>query len=189
MGYLPNLNRLFLIDKDLNLYSYELLQSVLQYQQAILEQDFTTADNLFTTIPSSAHLKLAKFLEINEYKDYAYKITPDATHKLNLAIELGLLDDALDLAKKSGKTSSWKQVGDLALAKGYFDVAEKCFQEAKDLSSLFLLYTATSNHEGLKSLQETALSEGITNIAFIANYLLVNNLIIVRMTERCVLSA
>jgi coatomer subunit beta' len=155
------------------MYSYELLQSVLQYQQAILEQDFDAADKLFSSIPSSAHLKLAKFLEVNEYKDYAYKITPDATHKLNLAIELGQLEDALELAKNSGKASSWKQVGDLALIKGYFDTAEQCFKEGKDLSSLFLLYTATSNREGLKNLQEIALTEGITNIAFLSNYLLV----------------
>jgi len=174
LGYITNLNRLFLIDKELNMYSYELLQPVLHYQQAVLEQDFNRADDLFKNIPSSAHLKLAKFLEINEYKDHAYRITPDPAHKLSLAIELALLDDALELAKASGKASSWKQVGDLALTKGYFDVAEKCFKEGKDLSSLFLLYTATSNREGLKELQEIALTEGIMNIAFLSNYLLVH---------------
>lgn len=173
LGYMGSLGRLFLVDKELNLYSYELLQPVLQYQQAVLEKDFELAEKLFPSIPPNAHLKLAKFLEINEYKDYAYKITPDAGHKLSLAIELGLLDEALELARQSGKPSSWKQVGDLSLAKGHFDTAEKCFQAAQDLPSLFLLYSATSDRQGLAALQEKALSEGVTNIAFLSNFLLV----------------
>lgn len=172
LGYISNLNRVFLIDKDLNMFSYELLQSVIQYQQAILGEDVAAAEELLIKVPAEAHLKLAKFLEINEHKDLAYMITPDPTHKLNLAVELGLLKEALELAKTAGKVAYWKQVGDLALTKGYFDIAEKCFQEAKDLSSLFLLYTATSDRDGLKKLQEIASKEGITNLAFLANYLL-----------------
>ena len=120
-----------------------------------------------------SHLRLAKFLEINEQKELAYNLTPDPTHKLNLAIELGLMDDALKLAESSNKIAYWKQVGDLALTKGYFDIAEKCFENSNDLSSLFFLYTATSNREGLKKLQEMAGKEGIMNISFLANYLLV----------------
>eukprot|EP01022_Parablepharisma_sp_SALTPOND_P018675 TRINITY_DN3091_c0_g1_i1.p1 TRINITY_DN3091_c0_g1~~TRINITY_DN3091_c0_g1_i1.p1 ORF type:complete len:534 (+),score=55.08 TRINITY_DN3091_c0_g1_i1:1008-2609(+) len=173
LGYVPGQNRVFLIDKSLTLVSYELLQSVIKYQEYILGKDFDTAEKLLQDVPKEAHLKLAKFLETNDYKELAYNVTPDPTHKLDLAIELGRLDAALELARDSGKVASWKQVGDLALSIGHFDVAEQCFQEAKDISSLFLLYTATSNREGLKQLQEMSAKGGEANLAFLSSFLLV----------------
>ena len=173
LGYVSSLNRVFLIDKGLTLVSYELLQSVVQYQQAILDKDLAAAEKLLPEVPKEVHLKLAKFLETNEYKELAYTITPDPSHKLDLAIELGRLDAALELAKAASKISSWKQVGDLALSTGNFDVAEQCFQEAKDVSSLFLLYTATSNREGLKQLQGISSKAGQANLTFLSSYLLV----------------
>ncbi len=174
LGYVSNLNRVFLIDKGLTLISYELLHSVVKYQEAILEKDFEAAEKLLADVPKEAHLKLAKFLETNEYKELAYNVTPDLSHKLDLAIELGRLDAALELAKAAAKVSSWKQVGDLALSSGNFEIAEQCFLEAKDLPSLFLLYTATSNREGLKQLQGMSSKSGEANLAFLSSYLLVS---------------
>lgn len=173
LGYVATQNRLYLLDKDFELYSYELLQSVLLYQQAILEEDFETAEQLIKKVPKEAHLRLAKFLESNDCKELAYELTPDATHKLDLAAELGKLDDALELAKAANKISAWKQVGDLALSVGHFDTAEKCFKEAQDLPSLFLLYTSLSDREGLQWLQKAAAEKGEANLMFLSSYLLV----------------
>lgn len=173
LGYVASQNRVYLLDKDFELYSYELLQSVLLYQQAILNKDFTEAEQLIKNIPIEAYLKLAKFLEANDCKEIAYNLTPDPTHKLDLAVELGKLDSALELAKTSGKVAAWKQVGDLALTMGDFDVAEDCFREAQDLSSLFLLYTSTSNREGLAWIQKASSEKGEANLLFLSSYLLV----------------
>ncbi len=74
-------NRLYLMDKAMTMINQELLYSVLQYQQAIVEKNFEGAEKLLSTVPKDSHLKLAKFLETNDYKELAYNITPDPTHK------------------------------------------------------------------------------------------------------------
>ena len=183
LGYVATQNRVFLLDKDFELYSYELLQSVLLYQQAVLSNDLVAAEQLLKNVPQDAHLKLAKFLEANDYKEIAYNLTPDPTHKLDLAVELGKLDDSLQLAKTAGKIASWKQVGDLALSLGNFDIAENCFKEAQDLPSLFLLYSAISNREGIEEIQKMANDKGEANLMFLSSYLLVKYIIIFRMIK------
>ncbi len=43
LGYIPKDNRLYLADKELNVVSYSLLLSVLEYQTAVMRKDFDTA--------------------------------------------------------------------------------------------------------------------------------------------------
>lgn len=43
LGYIPKDNRLYLSDKDMNVVGYSLLLSVLEYQTAVMRQDFETA--------------------------------------------------------------------------------------------------------------------------------------------------
>ena len=54
MGYLSNLNRIFLISKNFELISYTFPQSFVNYQIAILQNNFKEADkvgfNLFRSI-------------------------------------------------------------------------------------------------------------------------------------------
>ena len=84
LGYVPAQNRLYLIDKLMTMVNYELLYQVVQYEQAIIQGNFEGAAKLLLTVPKEAHLKLAKFLEINEFKELAYKVTPELTHKYSV---------------------------------------------------------------------------------------------------------
>lgn len=56
-------NRLYLCDKELNVVSYCLLLSVLEYQTAVMRQDFATADRVLPTIPNEYRTRVAHFLE------------------------------------------------------------------------------------------------------------------------------
>lgn len=47
LGYIPKDNRLYLGDKDLNVVSYSLLLSVLEYQTAVMREDFETAKQVW----------------------------------------------------------------------------------------------------------------------------------------------
>ena len=40
LGYIPNDNRIYLGDKELNIVSFSLLLSVLEYQTAVMRKDF-----------------------------------------------------------------------------------------------------------------------------------------------------
>ena len=50
LGYIPKDNRLYLSDKDMNVVGYSLLLSVLEYQTAVMRQDFETAKQVHTCI-------------------------------------------------------------------------------------------------------------------------------------------
>lgn len=46
LGYIPRDNRVYLGDKEMNVISYSLQLSVLEYQTAIMRKDFDTADRV-----------------------------------------------------------------------------------------------------------------------------------------------
>lgn len=63
LGYIPKDDRLYLGDKELNIVSYSLLVSVLEYQTAVMRRDFTMADKVLPTIPKEQRTRVAHFLE------------------------------------------------------------------------------------------------------------------------------
>lgn len=63
LGYIPKDNRVYLGDKELNVVSYSLLLSVLEYQTAVMRRDFETADKVLPTVPREQRTRVAHFLE------------------------------------------------------------------------------------------------------------------------------
>ena len=63
LGYIPKDNRLYLGDKELNVISYSILLSVLEYQTVVMRGDFETADKVLPTIPREQRTRVAHFLE------------------------------------------------------------------------------------------------------------------------------
>ena len=63
LGYMPAHNRVYLVDKDVNVYSYSLSLSLVEYQTAVLAGDMDTANELLPSIPKEHRNKIATFLE------------------------------------------------------------------------------------------------------------------------------
>lgn len=63
LGYIPKDDRLYLGDKELNIVTYSLLVSVLEYQTAVMRRDFGMADKVLPTIPKEQRTRVAHFLE------------------------------------------------------------------------------------------------------------------------------
>lgn len=63
LGYVAKENRLYLGDKELNIVSYSLLLSVLEYQTAVMRKDFDIADRILPSVPSQYRTRVAHFLE------------------------------------------------------------------------------------------------------------------------------
>lgn len=87
-GYDTKQNRLYLIDKSLNMISSTLLLPLVNFQAAVLSEDMHYAEQHFKDIPQSYHSKVAKFLEAQGQKEMAFTITPDPDHKFDLALSL-----------------------------------------------------------------------------------------------------
>lgn len=166
LGYLPRDGRIFICDRDVAVTSFALSVSVIEYQTLVLRGDIDTANEMLADIPSEQHNKIARFLEGQGYKEQALDIATDSEHRFELALSLNRLDIALELAEQADADHKWKTVGDAALSAWDLSLAQKCFQHARDLSSLLLLHTSSSSAAGLRDLATTAKDAGQNNIAF-----------------------
>lgn len=63
LGYLPAHNRVYVADKDMNIFSYALSLIVVEYQTAILRGDMDLANEILPTVPQSERNRIARFLE------------------------------------------------------------------------------------------------------------------------------
>lgn len=125
-----------------------------------------SAAELLPSIPESELNKIARFLEGQDHKELALEVATDPEHKFDLALALGQLPTALELARTANAEHKWKTVGDAALAAWDIALAAECFENAKDLGSLLLLHSSTGDCEGLKSLAQQASASGAHNVAF-----------------------
>ncbi|KAI7849632.1 coatomer WD associated region-domain-containing protein [Circinella umbellata] len=168
LGYSPRDNLVYLADRDVNVYSYALSLTVIKYQTAVLRGDLETAASLLPDIPSDQRGRIARFLEAQDLKELALEVSTDSEQKFDLAINLGKLDIATEIARELDNESRWRNLSDVALSNWKFDLAEECLQKSKDLSGLLLFYTASGNRTGVREVADQALAQGKNNIAFSA---------------------
>ncbi|KAI9824041.1 MAG: hypothetical protein M1832_002109 [Thelocarpon impressellum] len=166
LGYLPRDGRVYLADKDVNVVSFALSLSVVEYQTLVLRGDMDAASELLETIPADQKNKIARFLEGQGYKEMALEVATDPEQRFDLALGLNQLTVALEIAREADVEHKWKTVGDTALIAWNFSLAEECFINAKDLGSLLLLHSSTRNTTGLRQLADQAITAGANNIAF-----------------------
>lgn len=166
LGYLPRDGRIYLADKDVNVVSFGLSLSMVEYQTLILRGDMDTAAELLQDVPQDQMNKIARFLEGQGYKEMALEVATDPEHRFDLALSLNDLDTALNIAREANVEHKWKTVGDAALAGWNLSLAQECFTNAKDVGSLLLLHTASNNRNGLRELVSQASEAGLHNVAF-----------------------
>lgn len=172
LGYIPKDSRLYLGDKELNVVSYSLLLSVLEYQTAVMRGDFETAHSVLPSIPWEQRTRVAHFLEKQGFKSQALVVSTDPDHKFELALQLGNLKVAYTLAKDAMSEQKWKQLAELAMSKCEFQLAEECLHYAKDYGGLLLLATSSGNASMVEKLGQSAEESGINNVSFISYFLL-----------------
>lgn len=166
LGYLPSHGKAYVADKDVGVVSYALSLSVVEYQTLVLRGDMDTAAEILETIAEDQKNKIARFLEGQGYKEMALEVATDPEHRFDLALGLGNLSIALEIAREADVEHRWKTVGDAAMNAWDLALAEECFSKAHDSGSLLLLFTATNNTSGLKTLIQQAKDAGQHNIAF-----------------------
>lgn len=171
LGYVPKDNRLYLGDKELNVISFSLQLSVLEYQTAVMRRDFERADLVLPTIPKEHRTRVAHFLEKQGFKTQALQVSNDPEHRFDLALQTGKLDIALELARESDNPQKWSQLADAASRKNDMKLVKECLQKANDLSGLLLLATASGDEQLLKEMGEIGSNIGRHNIAFLAAFL------------------
>lgn len=171
LGYVPKDNRLYLGDKELNVISFCLQLSVLEYQTAVMRRDFERADLVLPTIPKEHRTRVAHFLEKQGFKAQALQVSTDADHRFDLALQIGELEVALKLAREAENSQKWSQLADVAARKNNMALVKECMQKANDFSGLLLLSTASGDAQMLEELGTTSSAQGRHNIAFLSAFL------------------
>lgn len=166
LGYLPRDGRVYLADKDVNVVSFGLSLSMVEYQTVVLRGDMDLAAELLNDVPQDQMNKVARFLEGQGYKEMALEVATDQEHRFELSLSLNNLDIALEIAREANVEHKWKIVGDAAMSGWNLSLAQECFSNAKDLGSLLLLHTASGNKDGLAQLATQASEAGLHNVAF-----------------------
>ncbi|XP_068173857.1 coatomer subunit beta'-like [Antennarius striatus] len=172
LGYIPRDDRLYLGDKELNVVSYSLLLSVLEYQTAVMRGDFSLADKVLPTISKEHRVRVAFFLEKQGFKKQALAVSTDPEHKFELALQLGEVKMAYQLALEAESEEKWKQLAELATANCQYGLAQECLQHAQDYGGLLMLASTSGNASMVGKLAEGAEVDGKNNIAFLSYFLL-----------------
>jgi coatomer subunit beta' len=154
--------------------NHELPLSFVEYQIAVVLEEFERAESIFPAIPVEYHSRCARFLEGLGYKEEAIAISTDPDHKFELALQLNRLEEAQALAEteKNDPEGKWKRVGELALLNGQFQIAESCMLRCDDLNGLLLMYTSLSVPKKIEELAVLAKKSKKMNISFLCHFLL-----------------
>ncbi|XP_072393406.1 coatomer subunit beta' [Diabrotica undecimpunctata] len=171
LGYVPKDDRLYLVDKELRVVSYQLLLSVLEYQTAVMRRDFPTADRVLPSIPKEHRTRVAHFLEKQGFKQQALAVSTDPEHRFELAVALEDLNTAKILAQEANSPQKWNQLAELAAATNNVSLAKECMQKAQDYGGLLLLATSSGDESLVRTLGETTQAESKHNLAFLSHLL------------------
>lgn len=72
-------------------------------------------------------------------------VSSDLEHRFDLAVQLGDLKIAYQIAKEGDSEQKWKQLADLAIKKCDFTLAQEALHNANDMGGLLLLATSAGN--------------------------------------------
>ncbi|KAL0319214.1 UNVERIFIED_CONTAM: Coatomer subunit beta'-2 [Sesamum angustifolium] len=172
LGYLANQSRVYLIDKEFNVIGYTLLLTLIEYKTLVMRGDLGRASEVLPSIPKEHHNSVARFLESRGMVEDALEVATDPDYRFELAIQLGKLEVAKEIAMGAQSESKWKQLGELAMSAGMLEMAEKCLKQANDLSGLLLLYSSLGDAEGITELASLAKEHGKNNVAFLCLFML-----------------
>ncbi|KAH1114140.1 hypothetical protein J1N35_007518 [Gossypium stocksii] len=172
LGYLASQSRLYLIDKEFNVMGYTLLISLIEYKTLVMRGDLERANEILPSIPKEHHNSVAHFLESRGMTEDALEVATDPDYRFDLAMQLGKLEIAKEIATEAQSESKWKQLGELAMSTGKLAMAEECMKHAIDLSGLLLLYSSLGDAEGISRLASLSKEKGKNNVAFLCLFML-----------------
>ncbi|CAI0422636.1 unnamed protein product [Linum tenue] len=172
LGYLASQSRVYLIDKEFNVIGYTLLLSLIEYKTLVMRGDLERANEILPSIPKDQYNNVARFLESRGMVEHALDVATDPDYRFELAIQLGRLEVAQEIASEVQSELKWKQLGELAMSNGKLEMAEECMRRAMDLSGLLLLYSSLGDADGISKLAALAKEQGKKNVAFLCLFML-----------------
>ena len=140
----------------------------------MLAQDFTQANEILPNIGARELGKLSLFLQGQGYLQEAIRVTKDPMRKLDLAISLQDVPQAMELLESQGEDKEtakyWSQLSEICLQKGDMQTALKCIEKARDFSTMLMLASCYSDEALMHRVQTLAHEAQWDNVAFMAAF-------------------
>ncbi|KAL1771569.1 Coatomer subunit beta [Sigmodon hispidus] len=137
-------------------------------------RDFTMVGNVLPTIPKEQRTRGAHFLEKQGFKQQALTVSTDPEHCFELALPLGKLKIAYQLAVEAELEQKWKPHAELAVSICQFSLAQACLHHVQDYRGLLLLALASGNTSMVNKLADGTKRDGKNNVAFMSYILQAN---------------
>ena len=117
---------------------------------------------------------MSHFLEKQGFKKQALAVSRDPEHRFDLALALGELKIATELAHQADSEEKWKQLSQAATQKGELQLAGECLSKAHDYGGLLLLASCAGSEKLMTTLAKDSYESGQHNASFLSNLLLGN---------------
>ena len=174
LEYIENHERLFFFDNNCNITSFYVSKGLLKILVALQEAPVEGPDVelVEAVVEQAARLGeeerdfLSKVLVAQGQMNAAFATVANLRQKIELGIKVGLLEKCALLCEKLEEPIYWKKLGDLALLRGRFDIAEQAFWSCEDLNSLLLLGSSLADVEMLERVADRARERKHYSVAF-----------------------
>jgi len=103
---------------------------------------------------------IISYLQKKGYPEIALQFVQDPATKLELALECGNLDVAVEMAKELDRPNLWTRLGTEALNQGNSQVVEMTYQKLRSFDKLSFLYLVTGDEEKLRRMGKIAEHRG-----------------------------
>lgn len=100
---------------------------------------------MLPVIPRDHRTRVAHFLEKQGFKKQALVVSQDPDHRFELALSLGDLKLAYDLAVTADSEEKWRQLSQAATLQSELMLAGECLGRARDYGGLLLLATSAGS--------------------------------------------
>lgn len=167
----------FATEKILDDESGEEVPDVASIGQEHLSEEYTA---YLSGLGKTELNQLARFFEKLGYLKLSFSLSQDFDSKFQIALSTGDLLQAHGLLEENREQNpslalaaqpKWKKLGDLAMAKWQMKLAEECYWQANDFTSLLLLLSSSNNKASLQRLAQATEAKGKYNLAFQALWL------------------
>ena len=141
----------------------------------MLNNNFDLANSILPQIGARELEKLSLFLQGQNYLQEALRVTNDPMRKLDLAISMKDVEQAMalldDQENDQEATKYWSQLGEICLERGDMKTALVCIEKARDYNTMLLLASCYSDPELITRVATLAKEAEWGNVAFMASFL------------------
>ncbi|XP_061380088.1 coatomer subunit alpha [Danaus plexippus] len=96
------------------------------------------------------------YLQDKGYPEVALHFVKDARTRLELSLQCGNIEVALEAAKSLDDPDAWEKLADAARNAGNHQIVEMCYQRTKNFDKLSFLYLITGNLDKLRKMMKIA---------------------------------